>query len=183
MIRLSQSRLFRRKDAATIRMNRVFLPIASTVFVDLLCVTPPRSTAQPTDHPAAGQAAANPESAYKLPPDKLAKAVAISRIRNILDIAGPFWGLVAIWMLLGTRAAAGLQAWAERVFSPRWLQGLAFFAVLITILTLANLPLDVFSHVVSRGYGISVQGWASWMGDQGKALALAVILGSLILLF
>ena len=50
----------------------------------------------------------------------------------------------------------------------RWLQGLLFFAVFLVLTSLANLPLDVFGHHVSRAYGISVQGWGSWLGDQGE---------------
>lgn len=128
-------------------------------------------------------APASAQSAYKLPPGKLAKAIALSHIRNIMDIVGSLWGLAVLWLLLATRVAAGLQAWAERILKRRWLQGLLFFASLILILTLANLPLDWFSQQVSRSYGISVQGWGSWLGDQGKALGLAIVFGSLVLLF
>jgi len=63
----------------------------------------PSAQAQPTDTQP------NPQ-AYSLPPEKLAKAIALSRIRNILDIAGSLWGLVFLWLLLATRAAAGLAA-------------------------------------------------------------------------
>ena len=101
--------------------------------------------------------------------DKLAKAIALSRIRNILDIAGSLWGLVFLWLLLATRAAAGLAAWAERLLRRRWMQGLLFFAAFLVISTLANLPFDIIGHHFGRSYGISVQGWGSWMGDQAKA--------------
>jgi STE24 endopeptidase len=152
-----------------------------------ICATPPLKPQAPEPGSVAGQAApqsaqpANP-SAYTLPPDKLAKAIALSRIRNIMDIVGSLWGLAVLWLLLATRAAAGLQAWAERVLRRRWLQGLLFFAILLIVLTVANLPLDIFNHIVSRSYAISVQGWGSWLGDQGKALGLLVIFASPILL-
>ncbi len=143
-----------------------------------------RSIAQTAPSPAtAAQPAPGPtQSAYTLPPDKLAKAIALAHIRNIMDIVSSLWGLAVLWLLLATRATAGLAAWVESVASKRWLQGLVFFAALIVVLTVANLPLDVFGHIVSRSYGISVQGWGSWLGDQGKSLGLAVILGSLVLL-
>jgi Zn-dependent protease with chaperone function len=64
----------------------------------------------------------------------------------------------------------------------RWIQGLIFFALFFVITTVASLPLDMTGHAVSRHYGISVQGWGGWFGDQGKSLALSVIFGSLILL-
>jgi STE24 endopeptidase len=45
------------------------------------------------------------------------------------------------------------------------------------------LPLDVYGHHVSRSYGISVEGWASWLGELAKSLGLSVLFGSPILLF
>jgi Zn-dependent protease with chaperone function len=117
-----------------------------------------------------------------LPQDKLAKAIALSHIRDILDLVGSFWSLAVLWLLLATRAAAGLEAWAQSVSRHRWVQGLLFFAAFLVVLTLASLPLDAFGHDVSLGYGISVQGWVSWLGDQGKALGLAVTIGAPVLL-
>ena len=136
--------------------------------------------------PAASTSAATPASpqqAYSLPPDKLAKAIALSRIRNIMDIAGSLWGLAILWLLLASRAAARLESWAQSIFRRRWLQGLVFFAAFLLITALASLPLDGFSHHVSRSYGISVQGWGGWFGDQAKAMGLSLLLGAPLLLF
>ncbi len=163
----------------------LLLPLALSLFA--IALAPYRAAAQSAP-PAAAQAAqaaqsgADAQSAYTLPPDKLAKAIALSRIRNIMDIVGSLWGIAVLWLLLATRAAAGLGAWAERRFRARWLQGILFFAVLIVVLTLASLPLDLFSHHVSRAYGISVQGWGSWLNDQLKTLGLSLLFGSPILL-
>ena len=122
------------------------------------------------------------QPAYTLPPDKLAKAIALNRIRLTLEIVGSVWGLIVLWLLLATRAASGLERWTERIARRRWVQGLAFFAFLAVILTLAGLPLDLAGESASRHYGISVQSWAGWFGDWSKALALAVGFGSLLLL-
>jgi STE24 endopeptidase len=122
------------------------------------------------------------QQVYHLPPDKLEKAIALSRTRNVLHFIDAFWGMLVLWLLLATRAAAGLEAWAKSVFQKRWLQGLLFFAALIVLLTVTELPVDMFSHHLSVRYGISVQGWGSWFLDQAKALGLAVVLGSLVML-
>jgi STE24 endopeptidase len=135
--------------------------------------------AQASPAPAATQPAAQ---AYNLPPDKLAKAIALGRIRNIMDIVGGLWGLAVLWLLLSTRAAAGLAVWAERILRRRWMQGLLFFAAFLVISTFASLPLDLFSHHVSRNYGISVQGWGSWLVDQAKALGLTLLIGAPVML-
>ena len=159
--------------------------LAALCFMFLLvCLTPRLCPAQqaPTQSPAAQPAPAQPAQAYTLPPDKLAKAIALNRIRNILDIVYGLWGVAFLWLLLATRGAAALQAWAQRVFRPRWLQGLLFFAVFFVLTTLASLPLDVYAQHVSRAYGIAVQGWGSWLGDEGKALGLLIAFGAPILL-
>ena len=137
----------------------------------------PASTAAPSvpSQPATTQA-------YSLPPDKLAKAITLSHIRTALDIAGSLWGLAVLWLLLASRWAAGLAAWAERVLSRRWLQGLLFFAVFLVVTTLAALPLDAIGHQVSRHYGISVQGWGSWLVDLAKGLGLSLLFAAPIML-
>ena len=134
--------------------------------------------------PASQTAAPQPgtQQAYTLPPDKLAKAIALSRIRNILGFAGSLWGIAVLWMLLAWRGAARLAWWAERVTRHRWLDGLLFFGVLLIVLTVAGLPLDLYGHWVSRQYGISVQGWGSWVVDQGKGLGLSLVIGAPVLL-
>jgi Zn-dependent protease with chaperone function len=123
------------------------------------------------------------EQAYSLPPDKLAKAKALNKIRLTLDIAGSVWGLVILWWLLASRTAARLEHWTQRKTSRRWVQGLLFFAAFILITTIAGLPLDMIGHTASRHYGISVQGWGGWFGDQGKGLAISLLFGALIILF
>jgi Zn-dependent protease with chaperone function len=141
--------------------------------------TAPASTAtQPPSQPDAQTA----QQAYNLPPEKLAKAVTLLRIEVALDIVGSLWGLAVLWLLLSTCWAARLAAWAQRLLSRRWMQGLLFFAIFILVTTLATLPLDLIGHIVSRHYGISVQGWASWFGDLGKSLGISLLLGAPILL-
>jgi STE24 endopeptidase len=138
------------------------------------------SPSQPTTQTTAPQPQA--EQAYSLPPDKLAKAITLNKIRLTLDIVGTLWGLAVLWWLLASRAAARLNRWTEKKMRIRWVQGLLFFAAFFVITTVASLPLDMIGHKVSSHYGISVQGWGSWFGDQGKGLAITVIFGSLILL-
>ncbi len=139
--------------------------------------------AQAAPVPAAAPAApGNPRQAYTLPPDKLAKAIALSRIRNILDIAGSIWGIAVLWLLLAARGAAGLEGWAQRISGLRWIQGVFFFAAFIVITSLASLPLDWIGHHYSRVYGISVQGWGGWFGDEAKELGLTILFGAPILL-
>lgn len=121
---------------------------------------------------------------YTLPSEKLAQARMLGRIRTALSLAGSAWGLAFLWILLASGWAARLSVWSQGVAKRRWLQGLLFFAIFLLISTLADLPLDLIGHAVSRHYGISVQGWGSWTGDLAKGLALSLLLGApLMLLF
>jgi STE24 endopeptidase len=141
----------------------------------------PAPQSQPS--PVASQSHPHSEQAYSLPPDKLAQAIALNKIRVTLDIAGSLWGLVVLFWLLASGAATRLDAWTAETLKWRWLQGLAFFAILIIFLSVAGLPVDAIGHAASRRYGISVQSWPSWMGDQGKGLAVSLVIGVPIALF
>ena len=139
----------------------------------------PQAPAQPAAAaPPAPQAAA----AYNLPPEKLAQAHVLGRIRTTLDIVGLLWGLGFLWILLAAGWAARLAAWTLGVTCRRWLQGLLFFALFFGISVLASLPLDALGHIASLHYRISVQGWPGWLADQAKGLGLSIVFGPLVLL-
>ncbi|HEV2213782.1 MAG TPA: M48 family metalloprotease, partial [Terracidiphilus sp.] len=137
-----------------------------------------------TKNQAAEQAKAQAkiDSSYSLPPGMLEKAIRLDRIRTALAFGGEIWGLLVLWLLLRTRAAAGMSAWAERIARRRWAQGLIFFAGLLTVTWAAGLPLDAIGHGASRAFGISVQDWAGWLGDEAKGLGVSVAIGAPVLL-
>jgi Zn-dependent protease with chaperone function len=152
------------------------------VFPQALAAQSGSTPVAPAAVPHAAQAPANPQQAYTLPPDKLAKAIAISRIRDVLTITGSVWGIVFVWVLLATHALAGLERWTLRVSGRRWIQGAIFFAAYLIIAALAGLPLDWIGEHYERYYGISVQGWGGWLGDMGNAMGLTLAIGVPILL-
>jgi len=155
--------------------------LASMVSVPLAAQNP-ASPAAPAPTASAAPAQAAPQQAYSLPPDKLAKAIALSRIRNILDLAGSIWGIVFLWLLLASRAWHGIEKWAQAISRLRWVQGLVFFAAYIVITALAGAVIDAISNHYERAYGISVQSWSSWLGDQAKALGLTLLFAVPVLL-
>ena len=166
------------------RLAWVFCPavmLAGMVSVPLAAQNP-ASPPAPAATASAAPATAAPQQAYTLPPDKLAKAIAISRIRNILDLAGSIWGIAFVWLLLAFGAWAGIEKWAQRISVRRWLQGVAFFAAYIIIKTAAILPVNWIGEHYERSYGISVQGWGSWLGDDAKSLGLTLLFGVPVLL-
>jgi STE24 endopeptidase len=167
---------------------RRFVRLIVCCAVLLAGISPTLATAQTaaagTSAPVATarQAPASSQQAYSLPPDKLAKAIAISRIRNILSITGSVWSIVFAGLLLATRAWASLERWAQQISGRRWIQGAVFFAAYLIIGALAGLPVDWISQHYERSYGISVQGWDGWLGDVGKTLGLTIAIGVPILL-
>jgi Zn-dependent protease with chaperone function len=164
-----------------------FLALALIGFPMLATLATLHAQSSPETQPQEKQVIAKqqqppPAQAYNLPPDKLAKAVALDKIRITLDIAGALWGMAVLWLLLSRRWAAGLESWASRLASRRWVQGLLFFAAFIVVTTIASLPLDMIGHAVSRHYGISVQHWGGWFGDQAKGLGVSLVIATWIML-
>ena len=158
------------------------LRLAGTVA--LLCLLASVAVASPALDPAhrqsqTGTSIGHPheELAYSLPPDKLAQAIALNKIRVWLNIGGSLWGLMVVWGVLAFGTAARLDEWTRETTKTRWLQGALFFAIVLAILAIANLPLDALGHAASLRYGISVQSWPGWMGDEGKGLGVSLLIG------
>ena len=158
------------------------LRLAGTVA--LLCLLASVAVASQAPDPAhrqsqTGTSIGHPheELAYSLPPDKLAQAIALNKIRVWLNIGGSLWGLMVVWGVLAFGTAARLDEWTRETTKRRWLQGALFFAIVLAILAIANLPLDALGHAASLRYGISVQGWPGWMGDEGKGLGVSLLIG------
>jgi STE24 endopeptidase len=161
------------------------LVILALLLIPALSTAAGQSNPSSTQPDAAQTTAPQPhsEQAYSLPPDKLAQAITLNKIRLALEIVGTLWGLAVLWLLLATRAGSGLGAWTQRVSRHRWIQGLLFFGAFIVITTVASLPVDATGHAVSRHYAISVQSWGSWLGDQGKGLGVSLVFATLVMLF
>jgi len=156
----------------------IFALIAGGRFAGAQATPAPAQTA-----PATEPAQPHSEQAYSLPPEKLAKARTLNKIRLALDIGGSLWGLAFLWWLLASRTASRLEHWTQRIAGRRWVQGLLFFAVFILFNALAGLPIDMIGQAASRHFGISVQGWGSWFIDLGKGLAIALAGVFVLLLF
>jgi len=113
---------------------------------------------------------------YTLPPDKLVKAKALYETSTVLYLFGVAFGIVVLWVLLQLRVAPFLRNIAERANQNRFVQTLIFVPLLMLLIAIMLLPIDVYTHHISREYGLSVQGWGSWIGDwlKGQAVSLVV---------
>jgi STE24 endopeptidase len=94
------------------------------------------------------------------------------------------WGIVSLLLLLsfgviawmrdtaseGEPAIAGCRATSSSCCSTS------------SPATLVSLPLDLYNQHLELKYGLSVQSWGSWFGDQAKTFALIWIIGGLLLM-
>ncbi len=124
---------------------------------------------------------------YSLPPDKLAKSQRLSAVETNLHFLGVVWGILQLGLLLWLGIAAWIRDKAVapaknlrdqgRRFSAFWLECILFTLLFTLIGGVLDLPLSAYGHHLSLQYGLSVQSWSSWFGDQGKSLALGLVGG------
>lgn len=121
------------------------------------------------------------DAVYSLPPDKLAKAVALAHARTLAYFGGTAWLILILWLLVRFRVGAGIRNLAGRASSRRWVQGLIVAPIWIVIVTALNFPIDAAMQYVDRVYGLSVESWMRWLLDYGKSAGLSIIVGTAIL--
>jgi Zn-dependent protease with chaperone function len=145
-----------------------------------LSVVPHSANAQtPAASPATAASpgpAATQTTEYTLPPDKLVKAKALYELRGKLRIIDTAYSLIILLAILSLGIAAKYRDWAEKVSGNRFVQALIFVPLFMLTLTILGLPLDAYQQSISLQYGLSVQGWGSWLRDVaiGEALSLVI---------
>ncbi len=180
---------------------RVYAPLLRSML--LLCLLPPvaltaRASETPAEHAANVYAQHELDAAplhgnipdYSLPADKLAKSQALSAVEVPLHFIGVFWGIASLALVLWLGVAAWIRDRAvatgaslqQRGKPVRafWRECFVFTILLNIVSLLLELPLSLYGHHLSLQYGLSVQGWLSWLGDQGKTFLLGLLGGVLI---
>src|SRR5260221_964329 len=90
--------------------------------------------------------------------------------------AGRIMHLLALFLLAWTCIRiAKRRGWAER-----FAQAFIFVPLLMLTITVLGLPLDAYQQSISRQYGLSVQGWGSWLGDVFKGGLVGTIIFTLL---
>jgi len=126
--------------------------------------------------------AAHDSTAYMLSPAKLKQAQGLFRTRTILYFAGSLWSIVQLALLLALGIPPRLRNMAVNATRNRLAQCFLFTLLLFGIVALLDAPLAVYGHHLGLQYGLSVQGWPSWLWDQVKSFALAWIVGGFLVL-
>jgi STE24 endopeptidase len=138
------------------------------------------STSDPKAN-GAGPLVARRITGYKLSPDLYKKAHDISRIRFRLSLLGFIYGLVILWIVLHWKLGPKFRDRAEKSSRKRFVQALVFSPLLILTMAVLTLPLDIYSEVVEKQFGLSVQSWGSWSWDWVKGQLIALILFTLLI--
>jgi Zn-dependent protease with chaperone function len=120
-------------------------------------------------------------TAYTLTPDQLRKSEGLHRTDVVLSLTSTIFGIAVLVVLIAFRFAPKVQRVVECVSKSRFVQAIIFIPALLLTLAFFELPLELYGHHISRAYGLSVQGWGSWLGDWAKAEALTVIFATLTL--
>ena len=136
----------------------------------------------------AGQAAGAPAqpaekkvTAYTLPPDLYKKVHLFRQIVFWGQLVTIFYSLIVLWLILGWRLAPKYRDWAEKTASAHFLQAAIFAPLFILTFDTFLLPIAIARHWVSLKFGLSIQGWPSWIWDWTKGQMIAIVLGTLLI--
>jgi STE24 endopeptidase len=111
-----------------------------------------------------------------------------ARARSDAYFEGGYW--LVLWdflvasaialLLLNTRWSAKMRERAERITRFRWLQDAIYWAQYLVLTYLLGYPLDYYeSYVREHKYGLATQSFWPWMGDEGKGLAVNLVMGAI----
>ena len=120
-------------------------------------------------------------TAYTLPSDVYRKAHDRSRIRFVLALVSFVYGLVVLWAMLHWKLGVKYRDWSERLSPRRFLQALVYGPLVLLTIALFTAPLDVYSELVEKKFGISVQAWGSWSWDWIKEQMISIIIFTILI--
>ena len=112
-----------------------------------------------------------------------------ARAKSDAYFEGGYWliawdalaAVIVAGVLLFTGGSARFRDWAERTTRRRWLQPALYALPYVVTTTLLTLPWSIYTGFVrERQYGLMNQGFGGWLGDQGKALAIGMVMSAIL---
>ncbi len=102
---------------------------------------------------------------------------AYSRIRTVLRLVSPFYGILTALLLLVTGVSARLRDFAYARSSRRYLRVLAYLVPFLIIGFALDFPLSYYSgFVLEHRFGLSNQNFGEWFGDEAKGLLVGLVM-------
>jgi len=175
--------------------QRALSVLALTIFALVLCAAhdqpasatpghgqPPAPTGAVTATPTTTvRPTTSKVTAYTLPQELYRKAHDRSRIHFRLMLISFVYGVIVLWVILHWKLGPKYRDWAEKASARRFLQALLFSPLLLLTIALFTLPLDIYSEMVDKKFGISVQRWGSWSWDWIKAELITLVIGTVLI--
>jgi STE24 endopeptidase len=161
-----------------------------TSSVVLLCTLSPLVRAQealgsrsgsPTAQSASAETDDPAVSSYSPSSERLRKALAYCSARYRHFFVNALWGILIPLLILGLRVAPRLRDWVERVSSTRFVQFALYAPLLLLGFAVLTLPSDVWDHNLERRYGLSIQGWVSWLADWVTNLIILLMVATFLI--
>jgi Zn-dependent protease with chaperone function len=118
---------------------------------------------------------------YTLPPALYRKAHRLGQISFWGELVGTVYSWLILLLILNWRLAPKYRDWAEKTSRARFLQALIFAPPLVLTIGVLTIPLDIAQHWVSRRFGISIQGWGSWLWDWTKAEIVLIVISTFLI--
>jgi STE24 endopeptidase len=122
-----------------------------------------------------------PITEYRLPPDKLAKSEALYHTKVVMFVVEALYGIGVLTILSMFGVSARFRDWAERASPRRFVQAIIFAPLLLLTIDVLSLPLNVYGHYLQVDYGLSVQGWQSWLWDWTKGELIGTLIATVII--
>jgi STE24 endopeptidase len=142
---------------------------------------PSQIAAAPDASASAGsQASEKRITAYTLPPDLYRKAHNLGKIAFWGQIITFVYSVIILILILKWKWAPKFRDWAERRTSVRFLQAAIFTPLFLFAYGVLSLPPDILRHWILRLYGLSIQGWGSWLWDWTKSELITFVLGTIL---
>jgi STE24 endopeptidase len=120
----------------------------------------------------------------------LAKMPPAQRARSDAYFEGGYWlmlwdfllAVFVLWLMLHFRWSAGMRNLAERITRFRPLQTVLYWVQFILVFSALTFPLGLYEgYFREHMYGLLNQNFGQWMRDQVVALAVALVLGAILM--
>ena len=141
-------------------------------------ITKVPAAAQPSAHFDAD--AATEAYMAMIPPEATARSNAYFEGGYWLILWDFLYASTVALLLLNLRWSAKMRDLAERITRFRWLQDALYWGQYLLLTTLLGFPLEFYENYVrEHKYGLATQSFGPWMGDELKALLVALGMGSI----
>lgn len=137
---------------------------------------------EPAGAEAFDPAAATQAYLQRLSPEEKARSDAYFEGGYWLQLWSFLLGLGIAWLLLATRLSARMGDLAGRLTRRRPLRTWLYSVQYVAVVALLSFPLTVYAGFArEHRYDLATQGFAAWLGDQAKGLAVSLVLVPLLL--